>query len=177
MCLAQFATYYDTIPAKDCENIVFSDGVYGQNNEKKIASWNAEYKSPLPTHIKLNNGLIYMKLRNIPAVLRIYKLKEDKDPHEYLYSQVILYMPWQHEVELCEKDEEACLKLCQEMEEEELSKDDGSQRSKIEKIQDSLFPHKNNVEATRAVVENFIDTWPTHIGDQLDPENEKANEE
>ena len=53
----------------------------------------------------------------------------------------------------------------------------GSRRSKIEKTLDRIFPHKNNVEAARAVVENLSNPRPTHIGDHLDPENEQENEE
>ena len=53
MCLAQFVTSYNTMPAKDGKDIKFSNDVYGQNMKKYIASWNPEYRSPLPTHIKL----------------------------------------------------------------------------------------------------------------------------
>ena len=83
ICLAQFATSYDTMPVKNGNIMEFSSGVNGQSQEKVIASWNPEYETPLPTHIKLSKGLGYMRLRKIPAVLRIHKLKENKDPHEF----------------------------------------------------------------------------------------------
>ena len=104
-----------------------------------------------------------MRLRKIPAVLRIHKLKEDKNPHEYFYSQLLLYRPWQSEKELYEDDLDACIKLYDEKDLKELSKNVISQKSKIEKTQDNLFPHKNNVEAARAVLENFANPRVIHI--------------
>ena len=177
MCLAQFATSFDTISAKIGKSINFSNNIYGQSKEKTIISWNPEYEQILPTHIKLKEDLGYMRLRKIPAVLRIHKLKEDKNPHEYFYSQLLLYRPWQSEKELYEDDLDACIKLYDEKDLKELSKNVISQKSKIEKTQDNLFPHKNNVEAARAVLENFANPRSIHIGDELDPENEQMNEE
>ena len=112
-----------------------------------------------------------MRLRKVPAVLRIHKLREDKDPHEYFYSQLLLYRPWQTEDELHENDMNACVDLYCQMEEKDQRKNAGSQRSNIEKTQAILFPHKNNVEAARVVLENVPDIRPTHIGYHLDPEN------
>ena len=177
ICLAQFATSYDTMPVKSGNIMEFSNGVNGLSEEKVIASWNPEYETPLPTYIKLNNDLGYMKLRKIPSVLRIHKLKEDKDPHEFFYSYLLLYRPWQTENELKADDMDACYELYSETEEEEMRNNLGSRRSKIEKTLDRIFPHKNNVEAARAVLENLSNPRPTHIGDHLDPENEQENEE
>ena len=39
-----------------------------------------------------------------------------------------------------------------------------------------LFPHKNTVEEARAVLENISELRPTHIGEDLDAENELENE-
>ena len=44
MCLAQFATSFDTISAKIGKSINFSNNIYGQSKEKTIISWNPEYE-------------------------------------------------------------------------------------------------------------------------------------
>ena len=35
----------------------------------------------------------------------------------------------------------------------------------------------NSVEEARAILDNFSEVRPTHIGDEMDPENEKENDE
>ena len=50
---------------------------------------------------------------------------------------------------------DACYELYSETEEEEMRNNSGSRRSKIEKTLDRIFPHKNNVEAARAVRKSF----------------------
>ena len=114
------------MPVKYGNIMEFSNDVNGLSKEKVIASWNPEYETPLPTYIKLNNDLGYMKLRKIPSVLRIHKLKEDKDPHEFFYSYLLLYRPWQTENELKADDMDACYELYPETEEEEKRNYSGS---------------------------------------------------
>ena len=50
-------------------------------------------------------------------------------------------------------------------------------RLKIEIMESLLFPHKNNVEVARATIELLPEQRPQHIGDLIDPENEKDNED
>ena len=38
-------------------------------------------------------------------------------------------------------------------------------------VKDNLFPEMNNVELARAVLEEFSDSRPSHIGDALDAQN------
>ena len=38
-----------------------------------------------------------------------------------------------------------------------------------------LHPHKNNVERARAVIESLPDQRPTHVGDEMDAENENSH--
>ena len=62
-----------------------------------------------------------------------------------------------------------------------MTKEEHKRRTKIEKTQDKLFPHLNDVEKGREVVAEQNNPRPTHIIDQLDPqsvvENEMAEEE
>ena len=44
-------------------------------------------------------------------------------------------------------------------------------------LQEKLFPCKKAVEEGRATLVNFPDPRPTHIGDEIDPEKEKEDEE
>ena len=171
MCLAQFATAFDTMPKKSGSDYEFENGVFGKSEfpkNKMLVSWNPQYEKVLPTHIELKHKLGYMRLRERPAVLRIHKFREDKNPHEYLYSKLVLYCPWETEDELFEHDYEACQKKF---------KYPGAEKSHIEIMEENLFPHANAVNESRAVLENFADTRPSHIADALDPEDEKDKEE
>ena len=173
MCLAQFISHYDMVQATSVKDKQFSkDGCIEhicncakECHCKKIVHWREEYEQYLPQYIKLRKNLGYMKLRNDPSVLRYHKAREDKNPHEYAYSQLMLYRPWMKEKELPEKDYDACLDMLDELSEHLVS------------LQEKLFPHKKAVEEGRAALENFPDPRPTHIGDQLDPEKERENEE
>ena len=114
MCLAQFAISYDPMRAQDAKNKAFKEGVYGEDKDQVITSWNPQFEVPLPTHIQLGGNLGYMKLRGVPAVLRLHKFREDKNPHEYFFSELLLYRPWRNEEELHPHDIDACLRLLKE---------------------------------------------------------------
>ena len=61
-----------------------------------------------------------MKLREKPLVLRIYKYNKQNNPHEFFYSELLLYRPWRNEeTDLHLKDIGACLALFNEIEENE----------------------------------------------------------
>ena len=47
----------------------------------------------------------------------------------------------------------------------------------MEVIKGKVFPFKNNVEEAQAILEEFPDDRPSHLGDNLDPENQQANED
>ena len=106
MCLTQFAMYYDTLPASkltnDTKKNLKDEETHGKSDKHKIILGKIskeqadkgeidEEETELPTHIKLQENLGYMRLRNIPAVPRFHKFKEDKDAHEFYYSQLFLY--------------------------------------------------------------------------------------
>ena len=169
MCLAQFAICFDTVPLKSVKAKVFDEGVCNEDTSResqKIVSWDKQLESELPTHIMLNNNVGYMRLRGNQAILRYHKFKEDKNFEEYLYSQLLLYKPWRSEVnDLKLGDLHAIVELFR------------KEQKKIETIEANLFPHRKSVNEARAVLENFPDSRPSHIGDELDPENEKDNQE
>ena len=64
-----------------------------------------------------------MRLRGIPKVLRHHKFRPDADPHEFFYSQLLLFRPWRSEEELFPKDMEQCIRLFNDIEVEELQKE------------------------------------------------------
>ena len=188
MCLAQFVISYDMMDKADGKKKKYQkDGSTAERSKRRdmnIVSYNPEEEKPLPLNIKLDNDLGYMRLRERggQSVLRRHKLKEDKSPHEYYYSQLVLFWPWRKEEEELRRDNlEECRQLFEDMEPCEEGKDEPMRRTKVEKIQEKLFPHLNDVEEGRAVVAQLDDHRPTHIGDMIDPqstlENEEAQEE
>ena len=61
-----------------------------------------------------------MKLREKPLVLRIHKYNKTNNPHEFFYSELLLYKPWRNEeTDLHLKDFELCLALFNDVEENE----------------------------------------------------------
>ena len=177
MCLAQFAISFDPARGKlekDEESVAEDLEI---SSDQRIVSWNPDHEVPLPSKIKLSKNLGLMRLRGHQAILRMHKFREDRDPHEYFYSDLVLYRPWRNEKELHPKDFEACLQLFLETDDGEALKKEEDRRSKIEKTKEKLFPHRNNVEEARAVLETLPEQRPQHIGDQLDAENELENDE
>ena len=145
-----------------------------------IVSFDSNKERPLPLYIKLGDDLGYMRLRERggQSVLRRYKIREDKSPHEYYYSQLLLFHPWKNErVDLHRDSLEECRGLFEKMSVGEVAKQAHEKRSQIETTQEKLFPHLNDVEEGRAVVAQLDDHRPTHIGDQIDPQNAVENDE
>merc|ERR1712030_164781 len=68
----------------------------------------------LPKFIKLKNVKpgepIFMKLRS-PYMIRFYKVNRIKNPHEFYFSELQKYKPFQNEEELFPNDESKCEKL------------------------------------------------------------------
>ena len=94
MCLAQFATVYDTLSQKEAAKLKFNNDFYTSLSDRKIVSWNETLEIYLPFHIKLSTkSPCYMKLRSYPSVLRIHKHKFSIAPHDFFYSELLLYMP------------------------------------------------------------------------------------
>ena len=177
ICLAQFAMSYETMPKRDMSKVTFVNGCseeMSENEEMNIVSWTEQQKKPLPKIIQLKNGLGYMKLRSFSrAILRRHKMKFETNPHEFYYSQLLLFRPWRIE----EKDLHIeSLEECQNLfEESDLNACDS--RTKIETTEESLFPYMNAVQEGRAMIATLDDQRPTHMGDTLDPQSVVENEE
>ena len=175
MCLAQFATYYDMNSTKSVQEDEYIEGTSSKRNDQKTIFTDTKEQSEnkkLPSSIELQENLGYMKLRGYPSVLRLHKMREDLDRHEFMYSNLVLYYPWRkEEEELCATDEKACQVLF------EKPSQAHDEKTAIQTVEEALFPFRNSVIQARAAMENFPDTRPSHIGDDLDPENEKENEE
>ena len=169
MCLAQFIADYDQEYGKKDDGKFVEDipecECQGTCKCRRVIHKHEERQNILPPRIKLTKGLGYMKKRKEPAILRYHKQREDKNPHEHMYSQLLLWYNWRSESELFENDYEKCEQILQ------------SCAEHIRQVQEQLFPNRKAVEEGRAILENFADPRPSHIGDTLDPENEQANEE
>ena len=87
-----------------------------QNSDKKFlhvmsANFQEAEGPPLPKILKLNNPYPgeppFLKLRTKPAVLRFYKIKMEKDPGAYWFSEAMLYTPHHTEEDLLQQIERA----------------------------------------------------------------------
>ena len=111
---------YESIPPYNVKRITFIDGIANLNSIHKIFSWNMNEEIHMPAYIELQNKSGFMKLREKPLVLRIYKYNRKNNPHEFFYSELLLYKPWRNEeTDLHLKDIESCLVLFNETEENE----------------------------------------------------------
>ena len=171
ICLAQFAMSYETCQAKQAKKEKMFEGS-SDKSDQTIISWNSVLETPLPNYIDLNKKLGFMKVRSSPAVLREFQFKEGNNAHEFYYSRLLLYWPWRKEEEDLHLDS---IEQCNQLFEAKAHEED--LKTKIENIQEKLFPNQNAVEDGRAEVALLDDQRPTHIGDMMDPENEVENEQ
>ena len=97
-----------------------------------------------------------MNLRRFDAVIRRHKFDFEKDPHQYYYSELLLFYPWRDESELFPDDFQKCQDLFK------------RQEQNIATVKTKLLPHLHQVEATRAMVEAFEEI--SRIADKMDAE-------
>ena len=122
----------------------------------------------LPKFIKIKDARcsevpIYIK-RNQPKAARIHKKMQDKDPHRFFLSELMLYTGYTDEEQLGANDEEKCLKLY-------LKKKDA-----IQFVKSKLMPYTQGVEEARHYLDEVManETASTkNIGNELDPEQER----
>ena len=88
----------------------------------------------LPRKIELKDNLGFMRLRSFPCVLRMHKFKESHDPHQFFYSELLLYKHWRNEEDLREDDQEKCFELFNEPSPNDQNK------SYISEVKDKIFP-------------------------------------
>ena len=167
MCFAQFMIWYEPIPKhfkKQKNNI---------RSQHEVICPHLKQRQYLPFLIHLkDSSLGSMKLRQFEAVLKFHKFRVDEEPHEFFYSELVLYKHWRSENELRQDDFNACLALYR------TPSPDNPNITVIETVKNSLFPEMDNVEIARAILDDFTeDERPCHIGNIIDNQNEQDNEE
>ena len=105
----------------------------------------------------------FMKLRKFPAVLRFRKIKVEKDPDAYWFSESMLYMPHDNEEDLLNKIRQARLGG---------SKTWQTFVNNIQYVKSQVMEYLEDTEEARLMAsEMIIDNNVTGI--QLDPEGEQ----
>ena len=176
MCLCQFYASYDMHTGKK-KHTFDPHGAAGYSHTKRIISWSKEKETYLPVTLRLENNMGVMQLRTNPAVIRFHKYHHEKDPHEFMYTELLFFRPWRSEEELGYDSFEHCLQLYNDMEANESQQSEDVRRTKLEKMREKVFPSSSDIEKARAILESlpFPDQRPQHIADQIDPENEMDN--
>ena len=102
--------------------------------------------------------------RNQPKAARIHKKNEDKDPHRFFLSELMLYTGYTDEEQLGANDQDKCLKLY-------LEKKDA-----IQFVKSKMMPYTQGVEEARHYLDEVMADEAAstkNIGNELDPEQEK----
>ena len=115
-----------------------------------------------------------MRLRSYEAVIRRYKFRRENNPHEYFYSELLMFRPWSSESELFEDDVDKCKELFEEMD-TDMNKEP-SEFTKIDSVKRMLFPHLVDVEEGREMVEKH-DYDQSVIGTEIDSKGEQQCED
>ena len=154
ICLAQFATHY-TFTRKVPKSVEFDDetGASKELSNRKI--FNQEHC--LPKYLKLSDENQFMRLRGMPAVLRIHR-SDRKEGHEQHYSELLLYTPWSNEEVDLQRTFDACLAQYRSCEDT------------IESVKRQIFLGEDTVQMLDADLE---ENRPIPIYDQIDPQREQ----
>ena len=106
-----------------------------------------------------------MRLRKKRLAIRYHKFKQINETHEYVYSEMELYYIFENpEVrQRCQEDFDYCYDLYQ------------RNRATIKHVKKKVMPFLNQVEEGLELAEQIVDD--PEIGNDLDPEGEKENED
>ena len=189
MCFAQFAKVYSPVyqskdedndeedEPKDSDNFEKEDDI-SSGNEVFINSIESDFiihpdiekRKPLKQNIKLVGTFYrgeprYMKLRKKRLAIRYHKFKRVDETHEYCYSEMELYYIFESpEVRMrCQEDFDYCYDLYQ------------RNRAIIKHVKKKVMPYLNHGEEGIELAEQIVED--PNIGDDLDPEGEKENED
>ena len=185
ICLVQFVMWYDFIGQKESGKFIKKNphiqtsgylNLSKIKTEEKIIVCQDSIDCPpaknsellMPEYILLINNKV-MRRRSYAAVIRRHKFKQELNPHEFFYSELLLFRPWFNETELFEKSVEMCQKLYNEcdinnkVETEKLV-------TKVDLVQRGLFPHKLDVQEGREMVEKFEFDKNEETAIELDPD-------
>ena len=170
MCLVQMGMRYDLVTGKEGATIRKSGRApapppagQGWEGTLTVVTGKEGEDILLPDFMLLHNNKI-MRLRKFDSVIRRYKFKQEKDAHEFFYSELLLFFPWREERELFPNDAQKCGELYIKVKE------------KVDAVKAKLFPHLNDVELGRAMVENFEFDLNPDVGAAVDAEGEQGNE-
>jgi len=112
--------------------------------------------------VKKNGG--FVKKRNFPHILRYHQIPIHSHFHEYLYSELLFFLPWRdEETEFYPHDWKACQDVF------------NKNHKLIETNKDKLFPHKNNLQKARELYKEMSKIEDSVIADNLDSTNEQDN--
>ena len=150
-------------PKEKFHKIMVSEEIDSQLNDSKQSRL-------LPEMFELNNPYPgeprFMRLRRHPAVLRIHKYKQDKDPEAYWLSEAMLYLPYEDEDDLQAQISDA-------------RKSEESWASFVKKIKDvkgqTMEFLDGNEEARAMAAEMIIEE--NLAGVLMDPEGEQEKED
>ena len=136
VCFAQFLMWYESSRsnAKEPKNA-------NAISTQEIICPHLDNPAYLPKYIKMKDPRLRpMYLRQSEKVLMLHQYKEAENPHEFFYSELLLYRHWRNEGELHGDDLDACIEYFQ----TKLPNNPSS--SFIDTIKEQLFPEKNDVE-------------------------------
>ena len=124
----------------------------------------------LPKYIKINDVQPgepgFMKLRSM-MVARLHKLSQTKSPHEFYYSEIQLYRPFNDEGKLYPNSLDKCKELYDELSEH-------NDTRKVTNVKNILMEHLEAVEDGSDKAKEIIDS---NAGVTMDAENEQDNAE
>jgi hypothetical protein len=189
MCFVQFAMWYTLLGPRDTKEFwkkhkeekeyLYIPHIDDEDREKIVVSNDTKNNPPknnknltLPDFIILENRKV-MRLRNYACVVRKHKFNQENNPHEYFYSQLMMFMPFLDEAELFEDDSETCQNLFEDC--DDIKYGNNPELTKIEIIKRRLFPHLIDVEEGREMVEKAV--YDNNLGTDLDPKGEQQAED
>ena len=134
MCLAQFATHYETATLPKKTKIL--DNVSANISNQKIFRTEVH----LPNFIKLKDDKnTIMKLRITPKILRLHKKKMS---HEQIYSDLLLFLPYTNELKELPTESTRCMALYE------------KKKIVINENMKSIFPFSQDIDLVNTIMES-----------------------
>ena len=158
----------DSDSDNEFDTVVNEEKLIPINEHEKIfdgEELDLESSTALPPFIPLIAGndagaFKWMKKRK-PKAIRFHKFNRVKDPHQWYFSEMLLYLPFSNEEELFPENFDKCKALYD------------SKLDQINNIRGHVMPYLKSVIEARDRAHEFL----SNIGDQLDPNKEQIDEE
>ena len=145
MCLAKFATVYET--CKKPKTVIFENQI-SVNKSVEV------YGIQTPKWIMLDDD-ICMRARTTPTVLRIHNSKKKKD-YEEQYAELLLFYPWKKESDLNAENAEKVIQTF------------NSNIDLILQNRKDCLPYSSMVTQMKEYLETPVEMRPKHLFDTLD---------